>query len=244
MSAENKFNELVKLFNETARVPGLKLKGLPDDYPRDPVQFLINFFSSYNLMYDTVNENGALVTDTKNGYGRNRSVQEIYDVLTSYFDGPANYQLKQYFQDLFAAAAYFASRAKINIYLAGTPTQYSQIDYSTPILYAMWCPTIRKDVIWVTHNYPLNPKVYLAAPSRIFPFYFMSSGTAPSHASCKIWHALVDEELQEYLLGDKYVLTNGIKDEIKDSKETKRKGKIDKEDRVETLGMEYAHLVN
>jgi hypothetical protein len=210
-SGEEKYQELVKNFNSIPHQKGLFLSGLTE-IPKTPLEFLINFFPIYNKKHVTIdkNQNNKVVTDLGSYYpyfNRNRSVQEVYFILTSYYP---DYDLKTYFIDLYEVAAHFYRRCCLLQYKDREPYALSG-----PSLMYMFCHDIKRHVVHYAET--INMLSYFPDPTKTFPIPVFSRGALALNVESPsiplIWRLMADEELQKYLLGDKYI--NEPKLEIK-----------------------------
>jgi hypothetical protein len=206
MSAgENKYKQLVENFNNIPFRSGLYLKGVDFPYKGKRIDFLLYFFSDYNKNCETY-EGNKLVTDTKHGYGRNRSIQELYFIMTTYFPG---YQLKQFFIDfyeiMYKVNTDIETVQKSCFNSRDTTFNYNLIHPNCGILlHAMWCPDVSRSVIAII-RYPIASNEY--SGTEIFPVYGFSAGNLSKTAvktNCEVFSLMMDKELQFYLLGNKY----------------------------------------
>lgn len=106
------YQELIREFKKLHHVDGLKLQNfpaeqLPENSAANSSEFLFNFLVEYRKKYNTVNESGRVVTTTgryEKGAGHNRSVNEVFDLISSYYP---NYSYENYFRDIYEVFARF-----------------------------------------------------------------------------------------------------------------------------------------
>jgi len=203
MNTTQKYELLIKLFNEVPRMEGLTLQGVdpndPNAFPITPVEFLIEFFNKYNVANPTLNRHGEIVTDIRNGGPvKNRSVQEIYFILTSYFK---DYSLEQYFKDIYELV-YIVNKRDAEIgYTDGTPIIQSLH------LKCFWCPDIQRNIFSYRGN---RWPQHFGVPTNTFPIHFVSDSIVTRNldsesSSGKIWKLMYDEDIQKLLVGNKYI---------------------------------------
>jgi len=193
-----------EMFSKLDRKPGLTLKDLPVELdPRfnsiNSADFLFNLMTSYNKKNFTIDEKGAQVTDRGNPnylgkIGRNRSINEIFDILISYYP---NYQINDYLKDIYELA--------YKIYT------YDGSDKRIGVLGLFWCPDIKRSVYYINDRdcrgvlggYDYDKACRLPV-SSIFPMSFISNSVIRNFENGCIWKLIHDDEVILYLVGRKY----------------------------------------
>lgn len=154
---------------------------------KNPIDWLFLFFTKWNKKYITVDHRNTVITHEC----KRRSINEVYDLILTYFP---DYQLKDYFADIYHVAARIWQENKTDEKMG---------------LFFHWCCSVRRNVFNFTDHSGWS--TMLEKPLDIFPIPFHTkigsyhdteSASAPDFNNFRRY--FYNPETIEYLLGDKY----------------------------------------